>query len=182
VLTSIIEGRGAVYVSAPITSGRRLVEWGKEYHFDKADPEHQDEFQREVVGPNREHARQIVRQLRREFPGVLIDPTAMEDIEGWTQDDYRYLWGRIIAHSVKTVVYIDGWQYSNGCAYEFLVAWRCPVETLNEELQPLSLEEGLQLIRAAIAELQEAGQKTAFLERVAEELESLKAAEEVCAE
>jgi hypothetical protein len=134
--------------------------------------------------PNCEHAQDIISNLRKKFPNVVIDPTALKDIDGWTQDDYRYLWGRVIEQYATTVVFIDGWQYSNGCSYEFLVSYQsasdhCPL-VLDENLKPLTLEQGLKLIRAAMSEMKEAGLSTEFLERVAEQLAST-ALEEICA-
>ena len=187
ILGSVIAGRSGVYVSAPITSGMRLARWlrSRNVEFDPSHPESYAEFQREVLEPNCEHAQEIIGNLRTKFPNVVIDPTALKDIDGWTQDDYRYLWGKVIEQYATTVVFIDGWQYSNGCSYEFLVSYQsaadhCPL-VLNENLEPLTLEAGLLLIKAAINELNDAGLSTEFLKRVTEQLAST-ALEEICAE
>ncbi|HAF13408.1 MAG TPA: hypothetical protein DHU55_01110 [Blastocatellia bacterium] len=186
ILASVVVERSAVYVSAPITSGKRLAKWlgSRNVEFDPSHPESYAEFQREVLEPNCEHAQDIITNLRKQFPNVVIDPTALRDIDGWTQDDYRYLWARVLEQYATTVVFIDGWQYSNGCSYEFLVSYQsssdhCPL-VLNENLKPLTLDQGLTLIRAAISEMKEAGLSTEFLERVAEQLAST-ALEEICA-
>jgi hypothetical protein len=178
ILGSVIVERSGVYVSVPITSGRRYGEWlnSRNLEADLSHPETYQEFQREVLKPNFEHAQTIVKKLRELFPKALIDPTALKDIESWTQDDYRYLWGKVIEQHAGTVVFIDGWQYSNGCSYEFLVSYQssnhhCPL-VLDENLKPLTLEKGLMLMRAAIIEMREAGLSTEFLERVAERLAS----------
>jgi hypothetical protein len=187
ILNSVIVGRSAVYVSAPITSGRRLAQWigSRNIEFDPSHPENYAEFQREVLEPNCAHAQDIISKLRKEFSTVVIDPTALKDIDGWTQDDYRYLWARVIKRYATTVVFIDGWQYSNGCSYEFLVSYQsaedhCPL-VLNENLKPLTIDQGLTLIRTAITELKEAGLSIEFLERVEEQLATT-ALEEICAE
>jgi hypothetical protein len=187
ILGSVIVGRSAAYVSAPITSGRRLAHWlsSRNVEFDPSHPESYAEFQREVLEPNCEHAQDIIRNLRTKFPNVVIDPTALKDIDGWTQDDYRCLWARVIEQYATTVVFIDGWQFSNGCSYEFLVSYQsatdhCPL-VLDENLQPLTPDQGLTLIRAAINELKEKGLSTEFLERVAEQLATT-ALEAICAE
>lgn len=183
ILASMIDGRSAVYMSAPITSGKRFVEWRRR-HKDDADssrPADQAEFQRAVVEPNRVHARSIAQGLRGLFKSVLIDPTAVADIDGWTQDDYRHLWARMLEEYAEKIVCTDGWQYSNGCAYEFLIARRCGVTTLKENLQPLSLREGMELIRLAMDELRASALPVTFLGHVIDELNKLKAQEEVCA-
>ena len=142
------------------------------------------EFQRAVLEPNCEHAQDIIGNLRRRFPNVVIDPTALKDIDGWTQDDYRYLWARAIEQYATTVVFIDGWQYSNGCCYEFLIAYQASNDSrplvLDEHLKPLSLEQGLSLITAAIDEMKEGDLPTEFLGRVAEQLTKIEL-EEICA-
>lgn len=182
-LTSMIEGREATYVSAPITSGERFARWRGQRPDGAATsgPAYEEELQREVVGPNREHARAIMRELRRSFEGVLIDPTAVADFDGWTQDDYRHLWARVIESYAQRVVCLDGWQFSNGCAYEFLTAHRAGVETLCEDRQPLTLEEGQRLLRAAIAQMSAWGMQTEFLDQVVEALAKTQSAEEAWA-
>lgn len=183
ILAGMIDGRNAIYMSAPITSGERFARWRRlrQEDADVSRPEYQSEFRREVVEPNRAHARSIAQELRRAFDEVLIDPTAVADIDGWTQDDYRHLWARVIEDYARMLICIDGWQHSNGCSYEFLVAQRCGVTTLKENRQPLTLEEGLRLIESAIAELRDSALSTVFLEHVKDELDKLKAEEGICA-
>jgi len=175
-LASIIDGRTAVYLSAPITSGKRFSEWHTKRNgdFNPSHPEHQAEHQREVIDPNRAHAQSIARQLRSQWAKVLIDPTAVADFPRWTQGDYRCLWARVIKQYVDTVIFVDNWQYSNGCAYEFLIAQQIGATTLRENRQPLLLPEGEQLIKMALADMR--GQpfsSTFFLEQVVEELAKL---------
>jgi hypothetical protein len=81
----------------------------------------------------------------------VIDPTALPDLDGWTQEDYYLLWGRVIERYASTVVFLDDWQYSNGCVYEFLVAQRCNARSVDERLNLLTLPDGLDLIQKAIA-------------------------------
>jgi len=171
-LASVIDGRTAVYLSAPITSGKRFADWQAQQNeaFNMAQSTSQDEHRREVIKANRTHAQSLARELRRVWSRVLIDPTAVADLPGWTQDDYRHLWARVIERYADTVVFIDGWQYSNGCAYEFLIAQRSGAKTLSEDQHPLTLEAGEQLIRAAINELRTQALSPIFLQQVVEEL------------
>ncbi len=188
ILGSVIPGQSAAYVSAPITSGRRFADWLKTRNLegDLSHPETYQDFQREVLEPNCEHARAIIGKLRKKFPRALIDPTALKDIDGWTQDDYRYLWAKVIEQYAETVVFVDGWQYSNGCSYEFLTASRLGEEkqrlVLKENLEPLTVAEGLTLLKAAITHMQTSHLPTAFLERTVDELTKVGSREEICAE
>jgi hypothetical protein len=192
-INSMLNGLGcvtidhsAVYVSTPITSGRRFAHWSRnrDIELDLSHPETYLEFKREVLEPNSEHAREIIKNLRTVFTKALIDPTALRDIEGWVQDDYRVLWAKVIEQYANTVVFLDGWHYSSGCTYEFLVAYRMTPRPsiLQEGLQPLTLEEGIRLMRQAIVELQNSRLPTDFLHRVLSELTKLRAPKEVLAE
>jgi hypothetical protein len=186
VLGSVVVDHSGVYVSTPITSGRRLANWsgGRDVDVDLSHPETYQEFLREVLRPNSEHARKIVKKLRSSFPKALIDPTALKDIEGWVQDDYRVLWAKVIEQYADTAVFLDGWQYSNGCAYEFFVANRLDPQPsiLSETLEPLTLDEGTRLVQSAICELQTSKLPTEFLQQVLNELTRLQSPEKVLAE
>jgi hypothetical protein len=170
-----------VYVSTPITSGRRFADWSnsRASDFDLSHPETYQEFLREVLEPNSEDARTVIKKLRGRFNKTLIDPTALKDIEGWIQDDYRFLWARVIEQYAGTVVFLNGWQYSNGCAYEFLVANqvspRCVI--LTETLETLTLEQGTHMVNAAIIEFRSSRSPVDFLEHVEKELTRLQYSE-----
>src|SRR5438128_1237024 len=81
ILHCTMEGRDGVYVSAPITTGRRFVDWrmGPGASLAPADEDYGMQHRAHVVLPNREHVRPLVRRVREYFGGVVIDPTALED-------------------------------------------------------------------------------------------------------
>lgn len=168
---SVIDGRSAVYVSSPLTSGWRAIE-----HLERRSPNvdssdaSQEDFRRRVIEPNRRDAAEYVRRLRRKLKHVVIDPTAAPDIAGWSQSDYRAWWGQVIRRYVEAVVLRDGWNYSSGCAYEFFVAHREGIRTLREELSPMTFEEGYELIGTAVLRTKHMGNTSLFLRRVYEAL------------
>jgi len=180
-LSTVAAARSSVYVSTPITSGRRLADWfeNRDPQPDISHPEYQ-EFQRKVAKLNSEHARTVIQQLRNIFAKTLIDPTALKDIEGWIQNDYRYFWAKVIEQYADTVVFLDGWQFSNGCAYEFLIANRTrPAPAIiNEDLKPLTLEDGVRLVEAAVQELRRSKLQPDFLSLVLRELMNLSSRQE----
>lgn len=186
VLGSVVPDHSAAYASTPITSGRRFANWsiGRDLDVDLSHPETYQEFLREVLQPNSEHARKIIDQFRKSLPNALIDPTALKDIQGWGQDDYRVLWAKVIERFASMVIFLDGWQYSNGCAYEFLVSIRLVrrPSILNERLETLTLEDGIRLVKSAVLELHKSKLPTDFLRQVVDELTKLRASEEVLAE
>jgi hypothetical protein len=90
----------------------------------------------------------------------------------------------VIEEFVDTLVFLDGWQYSNGCAYEFLVANRTNPRPslLKETLAPLALEEGIGLIHSAIADLESSKLPADFLHKVSHELAKPQPQEELLAQ
>src|SRR5262245_8992789 len=112
---SVFPSRTALYVSAPITSGRRFVEWYVRLSdVDASTKQYQRDHLENVVTPNRNAAVALVTTARARSRSV-IDPTAVNHIEGWTQGDYRNAWARVIEEFVQAVVFADGWEFSNGC-------------------------------------------------------------------
>jgi hypothetical protein len=175
-LASVIDGRSATYVSAPLTTGKRFLNTSSNSDAQSFGNDLLDHLH---VKSNREAARVVVASSRRISCHVVIDPTVFEDVPGWTQDDYRTLWGQVIERFASRVVFVDGWQYSSGCSYEFLVAQRTGAHCLDERMQDLSPVEGLALIRQAIAEYHRVGVVAGILEPVAADLSWLFAAEAV---
>jgi hypothetical protein len=179
-LQSVINDRNAVYVSSPITSGRRYIKWVKEHPLNSnfSGDNQNPEFISNVIEKNLDHAKSVVQKMRSAFSGsVLIDPTAVPDIENWKQDDYRYAWGRIIERFAKTLVCSDDWQFSSGCAYEYLVAKNAGIQIFDERLEELSTEKARQLLLEAKELMRSHGLGTNFQEAVYAELSESKTAE-----
>jgi hypothetical protein len=170
VLATAVDGRGATYMSTPITSGRRYSAWRLKLGGRAPEPGHEEGMRREVIEHNRAHAAQVAHRLRSERGAHLIDPTRLEDLQGWTQDDYRAFWALVIERFACRVLFVDDWQYSNGCAYEFLTARRRGLPTLDERERTLSLADGAALLRSAVEEMRGQSLQTSFLECVIEEL------------
>jgi hypothetical protein len=170
-LASAIPGRTAVYVAVPITSGRRFADWfpRRGPGVEPGTPAYRAEHDRHVVGPNCAAAAAEVRRLRAVFPGVVLDPTAVA-LAGWEQQDYHTLWATVIGRYAGTVVFLDGWAYSVGCAYEFLTALRTGAVTLAAGLTPLSAADGTAALRDAVGALRARGIPTGFHEAVLAEL------------
>jgi hypothetical protein len=178
-LLATTEPHSVVYLSAPITTGKRFSEWYSRggRSLEATHPEYRNGHTEHVIKPNRAHAKALARRLRQREGCVLIDPTAVPDFDGWTQDDYRTLWARIIERYAKSVVFTDGWEHSNGCAFEFLTAQRLGLPALAESGSPLPLDEGIRLLSIAIADLGKRGVDTSFLTWVTSGLQKLRASQ-----
>jgi hypothetical protein len=175
ILQCTLEGRDAVYISAPITTGRRFVAWrtGPGATLQSANEDYFLQHRTHVVLPNLEHVRPLVRRIRHHFGGVVIDPTALEDIPGWIQKDYHSFWIQVVERYAHTVVFSEGWEYSIGSTLEFLAALRSGASLLQEDLTTLEPSTGAQLIERAVASVDDAIIPTAPLIRVLDDVRGL---------
>lgn len=174
VFRCVTEPGEAVYVSAPITTGHRFVEWRRGAGADlvKGTERYREEHRRHVVAANLAAARPVVHRARSLLDRVVIDPTALEDVPGWEQHDYHAMWAAVVEQYAGTVVFVDGWEYSTGCVIEFLTAHEKSAVLLDESLTELSPQEGLRRVTAAIADLSDGVLPTDGLEQARSRLES----------
>ena len=172
ILDSVIEGRSAYYVSTPMTTGKNSAATRRHAAaVDRSVPEPLREHQGRTTYPNHVYVSELVRRLRRSLASPVINPMAITDMPGWTQSDYRILSAHIIERYVYTVVFVDDWQYSLGCSYEFLVARQSGAKTVTHNMEEISGVEGIRLLRGAIDELERMGNNISFLKAVTHELE-----------
>jgi hypothetical protein len=172
-LACVLDGRQARYLSVPITTGWRFIKWYSEHgrHLDPKSEQYRQEHRAAVIVPNCEAAKRSLMDLRSLGGTVVIEPTALERPD-WDQDQYRYFWGKVIERFVTEVVFLDGWEYSSGCAYEFLHALRSGAHCLREDGKALERDSGLTLIKRAIGQMRTLFVATKFLETIAAELEA----------
>lgn len=150
-----VEDRQAVYVSVPITTGRRFVDWRRGPGAGLADDssEYQRQLRAHVIEPNVQAAAPIVRALRERSDGVVIDPTAVDDVPGWEQSDYHDLWARVIERYASTVVFASGWEFSTGCVHELATALRVGAAILDQDLLPMPPETAARRVRRALDDI-----------------------------
>jgi hypothetical protein len=167
VFRTVIVGRTAIYLSSPLTTGRRFSEWReRSAPIRENDPEYAQQHRRLVVEPNRHAAGALAERLRKSLERVVIDPTTLPDVPDWSQEDYRFFWGRVIEEYAAKVVFMDGWPQSSGSAYEFLVAQRTGAECLDEGMAPLTAARGRELIGLSIEDARRRGLDVDFLRHV----------------
>jgi hypothetical protein len=167
-----VNGRNVVYISLPITTGKRFWDWHADLEaiLEISDCAYLREHQKHVVAPNRQNVQRIMKVIEKKVGRDIISPTLLEDLPGWTQDDYRTLWARVLKECVNMVVFAEGWEYSNGCAYEFLIATQAGIRRVNEHLRPLRLDQGIRKITKAIQEMQRCNITAEFLKSVRKRL------------
>ena len=162
--------RANIYCSTPITSGKLYADWLKKIDrkYDSSDSIAQhyiDSHKKEVVELNRQYAQGFVERIRTKTEVPVINPAAMPHIDNWKDSDWLDFWESVITTYARFVVFADGWEYSNGCTYEFLVAQLFNIECFDENLSPIGLVDGIELIKTAIIILKENNGVTIGLER-----------------
>ncbi len=177
VYKSVLNQDGVLYCSAPVTSGKRHIDWleriGKNFvDIDSADKNYHESHFMEVIEPNRKHAQRFIWQLREQTEKIVIDPTALPPIPEWKQQDWHLFWRQVIERYVNTVFLINDWQYSNGCVYEFWVAQKNGIPTLNEDKQTLGLAAGIEMIAEAIVKVKQRDGNITFFEEILDRLKS----------
>lgn len=144
-----------VYVSAPITTGQAYVVWRHSHgsQVTRDHPQYDSLHYQHVISTNLTRVAPLVRRLRESFPDrLVIDPTSLEDIPGWSQEDYHDFWCNLIEKYAAMVVFADGWQFSTGCVSEFATALRTGKKVYTQSLAPLTQHDGLTMVANAADE------------------------------
>jgi len=165
-IAGLYEGSNLEYLSTPMTTGKRFIEWYKKEgcSLTSSGPVYKELHKKNVLQPNKEEARELVNRLRSE--GIhILDPTYFH-LPGWTQKDYYYLWSRIIELYVSRLWFKDGWEYSNGCVYEFYVACWKKIDTVSESEQVFSRKQGMDKIESAILLMKDLGIDISFIQQI----------------
>jgi hypothetical protein len=168
----------SVYCSAPITSGRRHVAWltAAGYSFqtiDEASQLQKREHREQVISPNCDHARSVVQRLRATEGKPVIDPTSYPSIPSWTQSQWLAFWSAAIRRYAAKVVFVDDWQYSTGCATEFVVCVEHKIPCFDERGRGIDRNDAVAMIRDAIVEIDRVRGYTGGLQSVLASLLSL---------
>jgi hypothetical protein len=172
---SALAPRTAIYCSAPITSGRRYIEWlqtrRERTSIDELSNEERALHQKHVIEPNQRHGKQVADRLRQRSGKPVIDPTAVGPVEGWRQADWIAFWEEVIGRYVSELVMIEGWEYSFGCTHEFWFAQSHDLPCYNESISLISPSDAVRSIRRAIGELEAINVDAAKLKSVLRLLE-----------
>lgn len=141
------------YLSGPITGGRRLLDWHDAVGRGLPPAEYKRAKESAV---NRENiiAVQAAAQGERAAGRNTIEPGSFEaEFENWDQDDFLRFWEEVIANHSSHVRFMDGWQFSSGCAVELLCARKHHRPTYEMNDQILTNARALTLLDCALAEI-----------------------------
>lgn len=169
-LLQAFEAAGAsgrtVYVSVPITSGRREIAILRELGIGSAEfrSRYPDRWRDEVVKPNESQALVFAEKVRAEAGGhLVVDPSRMS-VVGWDQDDYNGFWVRLLENYAVRVVAATGWELSKGARGEVAAAVALGLPVVGIEGQTFSRADLEAADVAARTALQEEGWPQAEIE------------------
>jgi hypothetical protein len=168
-----VRAQSCVYVSTPISTGIRYLQWLENSAAAPEPGSHEYEIaRRQVKSANLDSARALITSARESFPmDLVIDPTALIDIRGWQQSDYHLYWMQVITRYVHTMIFSDGWQYSEGCAVEFAAAKSAGLNTVDARHQTIDLATGLGMVEVSIARYANVGSDSEVLDQVLRSLQ-----------
>ena len=130
----IASERDLIYLSGPLTTGRRFVDWylanGKSIPVNSR--RYRDLHEKHVIAPNSKEIREMINALRVRFNHTILSPTAIR-IPHWSQNDYRDLWEMVFDRFVRTVVLLPGWQYSAGASQEAYFAYKHQLDVITPD-------------------------------------------------
>jgi hypothetical protein len=143
------------YLSGPITGGRRFLIWHEKEGRSLGKDSYKDARQLAVVKPNIADI-QAAAKLQREAGRDTIEPGSFEaDFEHWGQEDFLRFWEKVIEHHAAQVRFMEGWQFSSGCTFEYLCARKHGRETCDMDGGALAPDTAIELLDEALAEIAE---------------------------
>lgn len=152
----VLSPSSAVYLSTPVTTGERFYRWVKGGGAPHAPS-------RTIISDNTEFANTTAEHLRKITNKGVINPAAFYQ-ESWTQQMYLSFWVDVITRFASEVWFNDGWEFSNGCTYEFCAAFEAGIPCFSLDGQRIEPAHAIELISVAIKKMSLVYMNTASLE------------------
>jgi hypothetical protein len=147
-IKSVLGSERYQYLSGPITGGKRLVEW----HSTSGRGQPKSAVWEPVIKPNlADVIDEAARQRANGFP--TIEPASFEARGKWEQSDYLAFWDKVIELHSEQVRFMDGWEYSAGCAFEYCRALAHGIPTFDLQGGPLDAARAIQLLDSALMDI-----------------------------
>jgi hypothetical protein len=142
---------GLIYVSVPITSGRREQRLMRQLACsrDELRQRYGDIHRRKVIIPNERQARKYSAMVRQQSGGRLVLNPGTLFVPGWSQRDYLDLWTYAINSFAQEVVVTPEWAYGTGERIEVNLALLSMLKVSNLQGRQLSVDELEQMDRMA---------------------------------
>jgi hypothetical protein len=164
----VLNGQPAVYASTELTTGNRLYTLLRQHTLTTAAQLKErfgaDWFTEHLWNANLASACAFAGAIRSAVDGGDVITPAPFAAPGWTQHEYLAFWETLIRTRIHAVWFNDAWQFSNGCTFEFAVAQDQGLPTFDAHGARLTLVDGVALIDAAVASLEQDGFDTRTLQ------------------
>jgi hypothetical protein len=163
----VLNGERAIYCSSELTSGFRFYECLREHGLSTTSElkERKPEVRNSVLQTNIRSACEFANSVRAGLRDktMVITPAPFSAPE-WSQPEYLGFWEFLIRTRIKAVWFNRFWEFSNGCSFEFAVAFDAGVPTLDHLGKPLGRDEAINSLEGAIARLNSEGFDTGKLQ------------------
>lgn len=152
---SAFGSRKVAYLSGPITTGPRFIDWWREIGHQLApDSEaYRAELVEKVIVPNENQLKLTAELLRAKTSEPVVEPASLF-VTDWSQHDYLELWQQFIADHASRILLMDGWEYSAGSASEFCSAHLEGIPTARVDGSPIIARDGVAAIASALAHIE----------------------------
>ena len=177
-LNCVVLDRESVYASSEFTTGKRFYDLCREYGV-RSDEELKRKmgpsYYEKLLGVNKNQGINFARKLRGlgHFLVVTPNPFVADPLKlkhNWTQDEYLTFWKMVITEKCSAVFFNEGWQYSNGCTFEYVVGLKAELPLFDHNGASLDTTRAITLLKAAIQDLEGDGFSVPKLRDVLDQL------------
>lgn len=153
-----------VYLSTPITTGPRLLDW-LIANRDTSTSELSSDAEivrEEVIAENLAQLGPLRDRVRTHWPAAqLIDPTELT-VPDWSQWEYHRFWVEVLNRFVDRIVFADGWELSTGCTVEYATGLRAAIPMEDARGKPITPADAARRFREAAEVLAAAGRDSSI--------------------
>jgi hypothetical protein len=161
---SAFGSRKVAYLSGPITTGLRFIDWwsGAGHRLALDSEAYRSALHEHVIVPNENQLKLAAEFLRAKGSEPVIEPASLF-VNAWSQQDYLELWEQFIADHADRILLMEGWEYSAGCASEFCRAHLEGIPTTQIDGSPVVARDGIAAIEHALARVEGLAQPPSYL-------------------
>lgn len=171
-LSCVVGIYDSTYISVPVTTGSYFIEWYKQSGNKLQGQFYKDALREYVITKNIDDAKFLIESVKNNYSGIVIEPTSLE-MPDWSQEEFHAFWGTVIEKYARRTIFKNGWNFSKGCCYEFLVTVKKNIPAINETGKEISLSQAINLIEIAVNKYSELSIETDFFKSIHTELLNL---------
>lgn len=172
IITGFIGENEVTYVSTPINTGKRYLDWYVNSGKNLKESEFNNQKEEMVIQPNIRNARLRIEEIRKSTNKIIIDPTTFEILTlNWSQDQFYQFWDKVIKSIISEIIFLDEWEYSLGCCHELLSAIEHNVNIKSQDMERMSIDDAVARINSSMDlyfqyNMLEAGKFKIILEKI----------------